>query len=113
MSLRTVAEETLTAEVRATSPDPTGWAVWMYSSTTARRMEAFLSSSMRAACWWSGRHWAGLALDDTECHRRHPATVWPGPAAPGGCHYARSSSGLRDRRADPGERHAPGVPVPA
>src|SRR5436190_8568565 len=46
MSLRTVADETATAADRTTCADPTGWAVSMYSSTTARRMAALRSSSM-------------------------------------------------------------------
>ena len=44
MSLRTVADDTLTAG--AMWPEPTGWAVSMYSSTTARRMVALRSSSI-------------------------------------------------------------------
>ena len=46
MSLRTVADDTSTPGAAATWPDPTGWAVSMYSSTTARRMAALRSSSM-------------------------------------------------------------------
>ena len=46
MSLRTVADDTLTPGASATWPDPTGWAVSMYSSTTARRMAALRSSSI-------------------------------------------------------------------
>src|SRR5688572_33035050 len=55
MSLRTVADDTLTAG--AIWPEPTGWAVSMYSSTTARRMAAFRSSSIGVvplACTASG-----------------------------------------------------------
>src|SRR3954454_13117696 len=44
MSLRTVADETLTAGEMC--PEPTGGAVSMYSSTTARRMAALRSSSI-------------------------------------------------------------------
>src|SRR6187549_3449517 len=44
MSLRTVAEDACTWG--ATEPEPTGWAVSMYSSTTARRIAALRSSSM-------------------------------------------------------------------
>src|SRR5829696_4438854 len=47
MSLRTVADDTCTPEDRTTCADPTGWAVSMYSSTTARRMAALRSSSIR------------------------------------------------------------------
>ncbi len=49
MSLRTVAGETCTPGAAAMWPDPTGWAVWMYSSTTARRMDALRSSSIAQA----------------------------------------------------------------
>ncbi len=45
MSLRTVAGDTSTPGAEATWLDPTGWAFWMYSSTTARRMVALRSSS--------------------------------------------------------------------
>ena len=45
MSLRTVAEDTL-APRDATCDEPTGWAVSMYCSTTARRMAALRSSSI-------------------------------------------------------------------
>ena len=44
-SLRIVAEETSTACEAATRSDPTGCAVWMYSSTTALRIAAFRSSN--------------------------------------------------------------------
>ena len=53
MSLRTVADDTVTWGEAATWLEPTGWAVWMYSSTTARSIEVFLSSSM-ATCPWVG-----------------------------------------------------------
>ena len=57
ISLRTVADDTDMPGIRDTATDPTGWAVWMYSSTTARRMAALRSSST-------------LALKDTECQGR-------------------------------------------
>src|SRR5262245_59155502 len=46
ISLRTVAGDTSTPGERATWPEPTGWAVSMYSWTTARRMAALRSSSV-------------------------------------------------------------------
>src|SRR5262245_13753737 len=45
MSLRTVALDTPSLRLRATRWDPTGSAVSMYSSTTARRIAALRSSS--------------------------------------------------------------------
>src|SRR5687767_12342274 len=45
MSLRMVAVDTLSPLDRATFCEPTGWAVSTYSSTIARRMDAFRSSS--------------------------------------------------------------------
>ena len=71
MSLRTVADETCTPEDRTTCADPTGWAVSMYSSTTARRMAALRSSSIRV-----------LALDATECQ---PGASRFAPARVGRC----------------------------
>jgi hypothetical protein len=52
--LRTVADETPIPEAVATCDDPTGWAVAMYSCTTALRMAVLRSSSM-------------LAIKTTEC----------------------------------------------
>ena len=70
MSLRTVADDTATAADCTTCADPTGWAVSMYSSTTARRMAALRSSSMRTF----------LALDATECQ---PSAAGPPAWQPG------------------------------
>ena len=66
MSLRTVADDTATAADCTTCADPTGWAVSMYSSTTARRMAALRSSSM--------------GVPGTRCYRV-PAAPAAGPRA--------------------------------
>ena len=59
MSLRTVAEDTWTPGARTTCAEPTGWAVSMYSSTTARRMAALRSSSI--GVWWrAGARWHSM-----------------------------------------------------
>src|SRR6188472_1956977 len=66
MSLRIVAGDTVIDGASATWPEPTGWAVRMYSSTTAQRIAAFRSSSIGVATCL-----LRLALDDTECQRQH------------------------------------------
>ena len=68
-SLRIVAEETSTACEAATRSDPTGCAVWMYSSTTALRIAAFRSSNtvlMLAV----GPRSSGARLRDLDNHHR-------------------------------------------
>ena len=54
--MRTGADDTPISAELAIWDDPTGWAVAMYSCTTARRMAVLRSSSI-------------LAVEDTERHR--------------------------------------------
>ena len=61
MSLRIVAGETCMFAAAITVFEPTGWAVWMYSSTMARRMAALRSSSMVRAMVRTGAPPATLA----------------------------------------------------
>src|SRR5215213_6833779 len=79
MSLRTVAGEPMPPRP-ATEPEPTGWAVSTYSSTTARRMAA-------------RRSYTRSSIAGTRSYRvprapaalvRAPAGPRPGPAPPAG-----------------------------
>ena len=69
MSLRTVADDTATAADCTTCADPTGWAVSMYSSTTARRMAALRSSSMR-------RSWHSMLPSASRPQQVSPRPAW-------------------------------------
>ena len=75
ISLRTVADDTSTPGARRRGPSPTGWAVSMYSSTTARRMAALRSSSIG---------WSSDATELASCHDRDSCADRPiaAPAVP-------------------------------
>src|SRR4051794_2356720 len=75
MSLRTVADDTLTAG--AMWPEPTGCAVSMYSSTTARRMAALRSSSICRADV-TDPHLAGFAFGRLTATRNSQVTASAG-----------------------------------
>src|SRR5687767_4430253 len=86
MSLRTVADDTWTPDVCTTWFDPTGWAVSMYSSTTARRMAALRSSSMVVVqgCWHSILPSASRAEQVSRWQARRMRFVIVGAGAIGG-----------------------------
>src|SRR5260370_19936239 len=126
MSLRTVALDTPSLREPATRWDPTGSAVWTYSSTTARRIAALRSSRSIGSVDPIGpvdpsvpepsdrtrpardanRPGARLlALDSTACQRRRARRAPPHCAPPqragaprGGCPRALLAG---DRTADP------------
>ena len=101
-----MADDTLIPAARATCWEPTGWAVPMYSVTTASRMAALRGSSERAAAapswaWLSAIGPSDLGIGAPplgwqsilpSARPRHaPATVRPGGGGPAAHSSSRSA----------------------